>query len=56
MKHLKSYKLFESLASDYRNAQEIKADIEDILLELTDYQIEYNVKEVKYYKDGIKYR
>jgi len=53
MKHLKSYKLFESLASDYRNAQEIKADIEDILLELTDYQIEYNVKEVKYYKDGI---
>jgi hypothetical protein len=53
MKYLKSYKLFESLASDYRNAQEIKADVEDILLELTDYQIEYNVKSVKYYKDGI---
>jgi hypothetical protein len=53
MKHLKSYKLFESLASDHRDAQEIKADIEDILLELTDYQIEYNVKAVKYYKDGI---
>lgn len=54
MRYLKSYKLFESLASDYRDAQEIKADIEDILLELTDYQIKYNVKSVKYYKDGIK--
>jgi hypothetical protein len=53
MRYLKSYKLFESLASDHRDAQEIKADIEDILLELTDYQIEYNVKAVKYYKDGI---
>jgi hypothetical protein len=48
MKHLKSYKLFESISTD------IKADIEDMLLELTDYQIEYNVTELKYYKDGIK--
>jgi hypothetical protein len=42
MKHLKSYKLFESISTD------IKADIEDMLLELTDYQIEYNVTELKY--------
>ena len=47
MKYLKSYKLFESISAD------IKSDIEDMLLELTDYQIEYNVKAVKYYKDGI---
>ena len=47
MKYLKSYKLFESISTD------IKSDIEDMLLELTDYQIEYNVKSVKYYKDGI---
>ena len=33
---------------------DIKADIEDMLLELTDYQIEYSVTELKYYKDGIK--
>jgi len=48
MKHLKSYKLFESVSAD------IKDDIEDILLELTDYHIEYSVTELKYYKDGIK--
>jgi hypothetical protein len=47
MKHLKSYKLFESVSAD------IKADIEDMLLELTDYHIEYSVTEQKYYKDGI---
>jgi hypothetical protein len=33
---------------------DIKADIEDMLLELTDYHIEYSVTELKYYKDGIK--
>ena len=48
MRYLKSYKLFESVSAD------IKADIEDMLLELTDYQIEYSVTELKYYKDGIK--
>lgn len=48
MRYLKSYKLFESVSTD------IKADIEDMLLELTDYQIEYSVTELKYYKDGIK--
>ena len=48
MKHLKSYKLFESVSAD------IKSDIEDMLLELTDYHIEYSVTELKYYKDGIK--
>ena len=48
MRYLKSYKLFESMSS------ELVADIEDILLELTDYQIEYSVTELKYYKDGIK--
>jgi hypothetical protein len=48
MRYLKSYKLFESISS------ELVADIEDILLELTDYQIEYSVTELKYYKDGIK--
>jgi len=47
MKYLKSYKLFESIFTD------IKSDIEDMLLELTDYQIEYDVTELKYYKDGI---
>ena len=39
MRYLKSYKLFESISAD------IKADIEDMLLELTDYQIEYLVYE-----------
>jgi hypothetical protein len=48
MKHLKPYKLFESVSAD------IKDDIEDILLELTDYHIEYSITELKYYKDGIK--
>jgi len=48
MRYLKSYKLFESVSAD------IKADIEDMLLELTDYQIDYSVTELKYYKDGIK--
>ena len=48
MRYLKSYKLFESVSAD------IKADIEDMLLELTDYHIEYSVTELKYYKDGIK--
>jgi hypothetical protein len=48
MRYLKSYKLFESVSAD------IKTDIEDMLLELTDYQIEYSVTELKYYKDGIK--
>ena len=48
MRYLKSYKLFESISTD------IKSDIEDMLLELTDYHIEYNVTELKYYKDGIK--
>ena len=48
MRYLKSYKLFESVSAD------IKADIEDMLLELTDYQIEYSVTELKYYKDEIE--
>lgn len=50
MRYLKTYKLFESISAD------IKADIEDILLELTDYQIEWNIadySEIKYYKNGI---
>ena len=37
MRYLKSYKLFESMSS------ELVADIEDILLELTDYNIEYSI-------------
>ena len=48
MRYLKSYKLFESMSS------ELVADIEDILLELTDYNIEYSTSHLKYYKDGIK--
>jgi len=32
---------------------DVKADIEDILLELEDYGIEYSTTDVKYYKDGI---
>jgi len=48
MRYLKSYKLFESISS------ELVADIEDILLELTDYNIEYCTSYLKYYKDGIK--
>ena len=48
MRYLKSYKLFESIYS------ELVADIEDILLELTDYNIEYSTSHLKYYKDGIK--
>jgi len=32
---------------------DIKSDIEDILLELEDYGIEYSTDDVKYYKDGI---
>ena len=32
---------------------EVKLDIQDILLELPDYGIEYSIKDVKYYKDGI---
>lgn len=48
MRYLKSYKLFESMSS------ELVADIEDILLELTDYNIEYCTSHLKYYKDGIK--
>jgi len=32
---------------------DVKSDIEDILLELEDYEIEYSTTDVKYYKDGI---
>ena len=32
---------------------DVKSDIEDILLELEDYGIEYSTDDVKYYKDGI---
>lgn len=32
---------------------DVKSDIEDILLELEDYGIEYSTSDVKYYKDGI---
>ena len=32
---------------------DVKSDIEDILLELEDYGIEYSTTDVKYYKDGI---
>jgi hypothetical protein len=47
MKYLKKYKIFEDKHSD------VKSDIEDILLELEDYGIEYSTQDVKYYKDGI---
>jgi len=47
MRYLKSYKLFESKSTD------MKADIKDMLLELTDYQIEYNTSDINYYKDGV---
>ena len=47
MKYLKKYKIFEDKHSD------VKSDIEDILLELEDYGIEYSTTDVKYYKDGI---
>ena len=40
-------KINESKHSD------IKSDIEDILLELEDYGIEYSTDDVKYYKDGV---
>lgn len=40
-------KINESKHSD------VKSDIEDILLELEDYGIEYSTDDVKYYKDGI---
>jgi hypothetical protein len=47
MKYLKKYKIFEDKHSD------VKSDIEDILLELEDYGIEYSTTDVNYYKDGI---
>ena len=47
MRYLKTYKLFESIDND------IKFNIEDILLELDLFHIEYDISEVNYYKDGI---
>jgi hypothetical protein len=32
---------------------EVRLDIQDILLELEDYLLEYSIKDVSYYKDGI---
>jgi hypothetical protein len=48
MKHLRRYNESKIVRDD-----EVKLDIQDILLELEDYSIEYSVKDVKYYKDGI---
>ena len=48
MRHLKRY----NESKIVRDA-EVKLDIQDILLELPDYGIEYSIKDVKYYKDGI---
>ncbi len=48
MKHLRSYDETKIV----RDA-EVRLDVQDILLELEEYSIEYSVKDVKYYKDGI---
>lgn len=48
MKHLKRF----NESKIVRDA-EVRLDIQDILLELEDYGIEYSIKDVKYYKDGI---
>ena len=47
MRYLKTYKLFESIDNN------IKLNIEDILLELDLLHIEYDISELNYYKDGI---
>jgi hypothetical protein len=47
MRYLKTYKLFESIDNN------IKLNIEDILLELDLLQIVYDISELNYYKDGI---
>ena len=47
MRYLKTYKLFESIDNN------IKLNIEDILLELDLLNIEYDISELNYYKDGI---
>lgn len=46
MKYLKSYKLFESIDTN------IKSDIEDIVIELTDCEIYYDISDRKYWKNG----
>ena len=46
MKYLKSYKLFESIDTN------IKSDIEDIVIELTDCEIYYDISDSKYWKNG----
>lgn len=46
MKHLKSYKLFESIDVN------IKSDIEDIVIELTDCEIYYEIADRKYWKNN----
>ena len=53
MKHLKTYKVFESSSED----SDIVLDIRDILFELDDYDgIEYHVKNINYYKDDKPYK
>lgn len=47
MKHLQTYKLFESIDA------EIKSNIEDIALELTDCEIYYEISARKYWKNNI---
>ena len=47
MRYLKTYRLFESIDNN------IKLNIEDILLELDLLNIEYDISELNYYKDGI---
>ena len=47
MRYLKTYRLFESIDNN------IKLNIEDILLELDLLNIEYDISKLNYYKDGI---
>ena len=46
MKHIKTYKLFESIDVN------IKSDIEDIVIELTDCEIYYEIADRKYWKNN----
>jgi hypothetical protein len=56
MKYLKEYNKFNENVCQLKESEDflsnIKYDINDILLELSDYGIEYSTQDVTYYKDS----